>query len=113
MAPPVVEDTNPVKYFPRVLRYLRPYWRLAVFSVALIILGALASLLAPWPLKILIDSVLQDHPLSPVVAFLVGPLADSRFGLMLFAVIGGVRVDPLPHRRSLPANHLAPHRTHE
>src|SRR5262249_54054282 len=67
-----------------------PYWKLATFSVLLIGLGALASLLAPWPLKILIDSVLQDHPLSPVVAFLVGPLAHTRIGLMLFVVIAGV-----------------------
>jgi len=56
---------------------------LASFSVVLIGLGALASLLAPWPLKILIDSVLQDHPLSPVLAFLVGPLEHNRVGLML------------------------------
>jgi ATP-binding cassette subfamily B protein/subfamily B ATP-binding cassette protein MsbA len=81
-----------MRYFPRVLRYLWPYWRLAAFSVVLIGLGALASLLAPWPLKILIDSVLQDHPLSPVVAFLVGPMDHSRVGLMLFAVIAGVLV---------------------
>ena len=44
-----------MKYIPRVLRYLRPYWHLAMVSVGLIALSALAGLLAPWPLQFLID----------------------------------------------------------
>jgi len=89
-----------VTYFPRVLKYLKPYWRLAVVSGVLIVLGALAGLLAPWPLQILIDNVLGDHPTSAVLANLLGPLAedrDNRVGLMLFAIIGGVFVTLLQH----------------
>ena len=44
-----------MKYLRRVLPYLRPYWKLTAVSVALILLGALDSLLAPWPLKYLVD----------------------------------------------------------
>jgi ABC-type multidrug transport system fused ATPase/permease subunit len=95
-----------VKYFPLVLRYLRPYWKLASFSVVLIGFGALASLLAPWPLKILIDNVLQDHPLSPVLACLVGPLAHNRVGLMLFAVIAGVVVTLLQNGLAVLDNYV-------
>lgn len=79
-----------MKYFPRVLHYLKPYWRLAVVSGFLIILVALAGLLAPWPLQILVDNVLGDRPLAPVLAFVLGPLAEDRIGLMLFAIVGGV-----------------------
>src|SRR5262249_27437015 len=52
-----------MRYLPRVLGYLKPNWRLAAFSVALILLGALFSLLMPWPLKFLVDNVLQNQPL--------------------------------------------------
>jgi ATP-binding cassette subfamily B protein len=95
-----------VKYLPRVLRYLRPYWKLAVFSVVLILLGALTSLLVPWPLKILFDSVLQGLPLSPALAFLVGPLAGNRIGLMLFAVIAGVVVTLLQNALTVLDNYV-------
>jgi ATP-binding cassette subfamily B protein/subfamily B ATP-binding cassette protein MsbA len=90
-----------VKYFPRVLRYLKPYKRLAAVSVLLILLGALAGLAVPWPLQILIDNVLGDHPLPEFLAFCLGPLADSRVGLMLFAVVGGVVVTLLQNGLSV------------
>ncbi|HEV2764858.1 MAG TPA: ABC transporter ATP-binding protein, partial [Pyrinomonadaceae bacterium] len=59
-----------MKYLPRVLRYLRPYSRLAVGSVVIIVASGLVSLLAPWPLKILVDSVLGDQPLPAVLSSL-------------------------------------------
>jgi ABC-type multidrug transport system fused ATPase/permease subunit len=71
----------------RVLRYLRPYWKLAVLSVVLILLGALFSLLTPWPLKFLVDNVLQNEPLPPVLTNLVG---DDRFTWLLLAVGAGL-----------------------
>ena len=86
-----------MKYIPRVLHYLRPYWYLAVVSVALIAIGAAAGLLAPWPLQVLIDNVLQNQPLPAFLARFVGPLAENRFGLWLRAVVSGVAVTPLLH----------------
>jgi ATP-binding cassette, subfamily B, bacterial len=71
----------------RVLRYLKPHWRLAAVSVVLIVLGALFSLLMPWPLKFLIDNVLQDQPLPP---WLAGLLGDDRVTLLFAAVAAGV-----------------------
>ncbi len=47
-----------MKYLTRVFRYLRPYWRLAVVSALLIVLGGLVGLLVPWPLAFLVDCVL-------------------------------------------------------
>jgi ABC-type multidrug transport system fused ATPase/permease subunit len=95
-----------VKYFPRVLRYLRPYWRLAAFSVVLMVLGALAGLLAPWPLQILFDNVLNDHPLSPALAFVLGPVVRDRSALLLFAVVGGVLVTLLQHGLTVLDNYV-------
>jgi ATP-binding cassette subfamily B protein/subfamily B ATP-binding cassette protein MsbA len=85
---------------------LWPYKRLAAISVALILLGALASLLAPWPLKILFDSVLQDHPLPPRLAFFLGPLAEDRSTLLLFAVLGGVLVTLLQNGLTVLDNYV-------
>src|SRR5207344_942526 len=76
-----------VKLLPRVLRYLRPYWRLASFSVLLIILGALFGLLMPWPLKFLVDNALQGEPLPSWLAPLLG---DDRMVILVTAVAAGL-----------------------
>ena len=81
-----------MKYFLRVLPYLRPYWRLSALSALFSLLGVLAGLLEPWPLKILVDSVLGEVPLPPFLADVLGPLAGRRFNLLLFAVAGAVGV---------------------
>ena len=81
-----------MNYFMRVLPYLRPYWHLSVVSAIFTILGVLAGLLEPWPLKILVDSVLGDVPLSPLLARVFGPLAGRRFTLLIFAVATAVGV---------------------
>lgn len=95
-----------MKYIPRVLRYLRPYWHLAVVSVALIVLGAAASLLVPWPLQFLIDNVLQDKPIPPFLAGLLGPLAENRAGLLIFTVVGGVAVTLFLHTLTVIDNYV-------
>lgn len=77
-------------YFRRILPYLRPYWRLALGIVVLIVLTGLAELLAPWPLKILVDSVLGDHPLPGALRIWGDGL--QPVGLLLFAVSAGVAV---------------------
>jgi ATP-binding cassette subfamily B protein/subfamily B ATP-binding cassette protein MsbA len=69
---------------------LRPYWKLAAMSAALIVLGALVGLLVPWPLKLLFDNVLGDRPLPPALAWLLGPLAGDRSRLLLVAVLAGL-----------------------
>src|SRR5438128_9091853 len=53
---------------------------------------ALAGLLTPWPLKILVDNVLQNQPLTPILARPLGWLARDRFGLLMFAVLAGLAI---------------------
>ena len=71
---------------PRALRRLPGLGAvtLATFS------GILVDLLAPWPMKILVDNVLQGHALSPALTKLAVwvPAAGTREGL-LGAAIGG------------------------
>jgi ATP-binding cassette, subfamily B, bacterial len=81
-----------VKYVPRVLRYLRPHWRLAAVTAALTVLGALVGLLVPWPLKFLVDNVLQGQPMPAPLARALGPLAQDRPALLLITVVAGLVV---------------------
>ncbi len=80
-----------MKYFSRVLHYLRPYWALALGVVALIVLTGAVDLLAPWPLKVLIDNVLGDVPLPEWLEAIVGVGIEQR-QLLLFAVGAGLAV---------------------
>jgi len=76
-------------YFRRVLRYLRPHLRLSVGCLVVAVLASLASLLAPWPLKILVDSVLGSEPLPPDLAMVLPFLTQDRLLLMVFVVVIG------------------------
>ncbi len=76
-------------YFLRVLKYAKPFWRSAAVTIVMTILVAGLGLLAPWPLKILFDSVLGSHPLPEFVEPLLAPFSDDRFMLLLVIVLGG------------------------
>jgi hypothetical protein len=48
----------------RYLRYLKPYSRLLAVSLLLIVLVAALDTIAPWPVKFIVDNVLQNKPLQ-------------------------------------------------
>jgi subfamily B ATP-binding cassette protein MsbA len=71
------------------LKLVRPYWRwLAVVLVAMVVETAM-SLAAPWPLKIVLDSVFDAQPVPSWLAWLAGGSPD-RLALLHVAVIGTV-----------------------
>jgi ABC-type multidrug transport system fused ATPase/permease subunit len=81
-----------MKYFPRVLRYLKPYRRLALASAALIFIGAALSLLTPWPLKILIDQVLEHKPWPSRLGAVVAPLVGSGPALLFVVALAALLI---------------------
>lgn len=95
-----------MKYIPRVLRYLRPYWKLAAISVALILLSSMAALLMPWPLKILVDNVLENHPLPPFLASILGTVSESRSTLLVFAVLAGLAIALIDSALTVLSNYV-------
>jgi len=103
---PTSASILPLKYVYRSFRYLRPHWRLGVGSVLVTILSSLLSLLAPWPLKILIDNVFEQNPLSPGLASVLGPVAANRSWLLAFAVGGGLVVALLVNGIHVLANYV-------
>jgi ABC-type multidrug transport system fused ATPase/permease subunit len=68
---------------------VKPFWRSALATAALTVGVSLVALLQPWPLKILFDSVLGNHPLPRVLEPLLAPFADDRLLLLLVVVAGG------------------------
>jgi ABC-type multidrug transport system fused ATPase/permease subunit len=86
------------KDFPRVLPYLRPRKRLAACSLSLVALSSLMALLGPWPLAILIDSVLGDKPLPSLLGALDG---TNRYVLLALAVGAGLLITGLEHGLSV------------
>src|SRR5262249_15969745 len=82
----------PLQYVSRTLRYLSPYWRMAAGSVALTVLASLGALLTPWPLKIVVDNVLEKHPLSARLSVILGSVAQDPIRLLLFAAVGGLGI---------------------
>ncbi len=73
-------------YLPRIFPYMRPYWGLAITTFVATGLLTGVGLLEPWPMKILIDSALGDHPPTGFLARFTGD--GSRLGILLFAVAG-------------------------
>jgi ATP-binding cassette, subfamily B, bacterial len=72
----------------RILPYLKPYWRLAILALVLTLLAAFFSLLLPWPLAIMFDSVLGGHPLPPILQPMFGSL--DRVTLLVLLAVGAV-----------------------
>jgi ATP-binding cassette subfamily B protein/subfamily B ATP-binding cassette protein MsbA len=73
-----------------MLSYAGRRWRgwTAIFATTL--LGTGASLLAPLPLKVLVDSVLGPHPTPAVLSWLPG--AGTHHGLLLWVVVAEILV---------------------
>jgi ABC-type multidrug transport system fused ATPase/permease subunit len=75
-------------YYRKAARYMRPYWPLAAVSVASTLGSTCVALLMPWPMKILVDSVLGNAPLPGPVNWL-GQIAPYKFELLIAMVVAG------------------------
>jgi ATP-binding cassette subfamily B protein/subfamily B ATP-binding cassette protein MsbA len=75
-------------YWRRVLGYLRPYWTMAIAAVLGSLLATGLGLLAPWPMKILVDSALGNEPLPAFLRPLAG-LTPSKTSILVGVVAGG------------------------
>jgi ATP-binding cassette subfamily B protein/subfamily B ATP-binding cassette protein MsbA len=67
----------------------RRQWFLIIIMT---LLGSTMTLLAPWPMKVLIDHVLQQQPLSGWIRQALGPVTDSRTGLLALVIVAGLLV---------------------
>jgi ATP-binding cassette, subfamily B, bacterial len=79
----------------RVWPYLRPYRTLAVASFVLIGVGSVASLLTPWPLAIVVDSIGGKQGLPNVFDSLFASL--NRTSVLIIAVTVGLVLTAAQH----------------
>jgi ATP-binding cassette subfamily B protein/subfamily B ATP-binding cassette protein MsbA len=82
-----------LKRIIRLLRYALgrgDYRRQWFIIIAMTLLGSGMTLLSPWPMKILVDNVLEQLPLSGAYRRVLGPLADSRTSLLAVVVLAGL-----------------------
>jgi ATP-binding cassette, subfamily B, bacterial len=70
-----------------MVELLRPHWK--TMSLALVaVLGETATdLLEPWPLKIVVDNLLQSKPLPSWLAGIVSHLGQDKLAVLNFAVV--------------------------
>jgi ABC-type multidrug transport system fused ATPase/permease subunit len=76
-------------YVRKISRYVRPYWRLGAGAVGATLLLVGVGLLTPWPMKILVDSVLGSAPAPDFMAALM-PAGDKTSMLVLTVAAGFV-----------------------
>jgi ATP-binding cassette, subfamily B, bacterial len=81
------------RLLPRTFPYVKPYWKLAVASIVSIAIAVAIGLAEPWPLALLVDSVLGSHPSPRFLRPLIH--AHDRYGLLVFVVVAGLAIHVL------------------
>ena len=92
-----------LKDFRRIGPYLRPHKRLAITSLVLMAVSAGMALLSPWPLAILLDTVLGNKPLPSLIGWLDGL---GTYQLLAIAVISGLVFTALEHGLAVIDNYV-------
>jgi ABC-type multidrug transport system fused ATPase/permease subunit len=67
------------------LRLVRPYWRWLLIVALAMAVETVTSLASPWPLKVVLDSVLDDRPIPAALSWVTGGRRDSLLLLNLAA----------------------------
>src|ERR1700733_191789 len=67
---------------------LRPHWKAMSLALVAVLGETVADLLDPWPLKIIIDNLLQSKPLPARLAAIVSQVAgQNKFAVLDFALV--------------------------
>jgi ATP-binding cassette subfamily B protein len=91
---------------PWGMRYAKPYWKSGVLSGALMVLGAGVSLLQPWPVAFLVDSVLDRKSHKPVPGLVATTIGTNPVHLILFAVLAGLVITLAIHGLAVATEYL-------
>ena len=79
-----------MKLLPWTLSLLRPYRGRVAAIATLALLEIALGALAPWPLKLVVDNVLEGLPLPETIAPIAGAFASSPSGLLMLIVAAGL-----------------------
>jgi len=71
-----------------MLELLRPHWKALSLALLAVIGETVTDLLEPWPLKIIVDNLLQSKPLPPWLTAIVSQMVGhNKFAVLNFAVL--------------------------
>jgi len=85
---------------PRAFPYLRPYRPLAVVSMLFTFAAAVLALAEPWPLAIMVDSVLGNRQAPGIVRSIIGD-DPGTYTVLVFAVLAGFSLTLFTHGMSV------------
>jgi ATP-binding cassette, subfamily B, bacterial len=77
---------------PGMRQLLRPYAKLLTIGVAAVFLEGVANLAEPWPLKIVLDSVLKSKPAHGPLNQLILPFAADKVAILKFASLAIIAI---------------------
>jgi len=70
-----------------MVELLRPHWKTMSLALAAVLGETVTDLLEPWPLKIVVDNLLQSKPLPSWLAGIVSHLGQDKLAVLNFAVV--------------------------
>jgi len=79
------------RILPRVLPYLRPYWKLGALSFVLLLVASAATMAQPWPLATMLDVVEGSRSSFPLLG------GSDKFTVLAIAAILGFVVVIVSH----------------
>src|ERR1700740_671284 len=78
-----------------VIRLIRPYWKQLALAFVAVLGETFSDVLEPWPIKIVIDNILQSKKLPGWLAgFVSGAFGQNKLAVLNFAVaaVAGIAV---------------------
>jgi subfamily B ATP-binding cassette protein MsbA len=71
----------------QMVELLRPHWKTMSLALAAVLGETVTDLLEPWPLKIVVDNLLQSKPLPSWLTGIVSHLGQDKLAVLNFAVV--------------------------
>ena len=75
-----------------IIGLLRPHWKAMTLALAAVGLEAVAALLEPWPLKIVLDALLQSRAVPDWMLPAVSWTGSGTLGILNFAVLAAATI---------------------
>jgi ATP-binding cassette subfamily B protein len=71
----------------QMVELLRPHWKAMSLAMVAVLGETITDLLEPWPLKVIVDNVLQSKPLPALLTGIVSHLGQNKLAVLNFAVL--------------------------
>src|SRR5256885_8115242 len=71
---------------PLVGHLVRLHWRPLVLALFAVVGETVADVLEPWPIKVVVDNILQGKKLPPSLQSVVAPFGDNTIATLNFAI---------------------------